>query len=62
VFSVVRGRGEQEEVHSDYFGEALGQEWVEVEPGIYEHRPREPEPSMPPAGEDEHPERRVSGF
>jgi hypothetical protein len=24
---------------AEWFGRALGSEWVEVEPGIYEHRP-----------------------
>ena len=60
--SVERGTGEQQGAHSDYFGEALGGDWVEVEPGIYEHRPREPEPRVPPAADEQHPERRVSGF
>jgi hypothetical protein len=59
---VERGSGEQQQGHSDYFGEALGSEWVEVEPGIYEHRPKEPEAMAPPAREDEQPERRASGF
>jgi hypothetical protein len=40
-------------VRSDWFGRALGVDWVEVEPGIYEHRPlrlTEPlETSSPPA-------------
>lgn len=36
---------EQDERHADpparteWFGRALGVEWVEIEPGIYEHRP-----------------------
>jgi hypothetical protein len=62
VFIVVRGTGEQQDTHSDYFAEALGEEWVEVEPGIYEHRPKDPEPAVPPARGDEHPERRAAGF
>ena len=55
------GEGQQGE-HSDYFGAALGNDWVEVEPGIYEHRPQDPEPSVLPVAADEHPDRRAAGF
>jgi hypothetical protein len=40
-------------VRSEGFGRMLGADWVEVEPGIYEHRPlrltEPPETSSPPA-------------
>ena len=42
------------DVRSDAFGRMLGPDWVEVEPGIYEHRPlrlTEPGPLSGPAVE-----------
>lgn len=40
-------------LRSEWFGRMLGADWVEVEPGIYEHRPlrltEPPETSSPPA-------------
>jgi hypothetical protein len=37
----------------DFFVRALGEEWVEVEPGIYQHVPRSEDPSPPEDAEPE---------
>jgi len=43
-----RGRdAAQPRGRAEWFGRALGSEWVEVEPGIYEHRPATPESAEP---------------
>lgn len=40
-------------VRSDWFARALGPDWVEVEPGIFEHRPGSgPTEPAPPAASD----------
>jgi hypothetical protein len=40
--------GSQRRQRSDWFGQTLGAEWVEIEPGIYRHRsPAPPEPDKP---------------
>jgi hypothetical protein len=42
--------GSKRRQRSDWFGQTLGAEWVEVEPGIYRHRspgaPEEADPSL----------------
>jgi hypothetical protein len=40
--------GSKRRERSDWFGQTLGAEWVEIEPGIYRHRsPAPPEPEKP---------------
>jgi hypothetical protein len=61
---VPEGQGEQDETRSgaaasrssareDFFVRSLGEEWVEVEPGIYKHIPRGQNPPTPKASEPE---------
>jgi hypothetical protein len=42
--------GSKRRQRSDWFGQSLGADWVEVEPGIYRHRspaaPEDPDPSL----------------
>jgi hypothetical protein len=45
--------GSKRRQRSDWFGQTLGAEWVEVEPGIYRHRsPAAPEESDPSLDEE----------
>jgi hypothetical protein len=61
---VAEGHGEKDERRSgvrtprsaareDFFVRALGEEWVEVEPGIYQHVPRPVDEPSPDASKPE---------
>jgi hypothetical protein len=39
-------------VSSDWVARELGDTWIEVEPGIYEHRPATPEGDVEPENTD----------